>query len=230
MKEDDCEMVKMKATQLPVISNQAESTQADNKTFEPKISSQAKNIFGCIDMIVDGNNALSIVSNPVYKMYIKLDPINRCTLRKHIIMLADIVGERIKVKIQMGNCIADGWMQTGIHYVAIYHHWPVVEKDGSIKNLTALLAMQPLLDESDLSSLSFSEFIRTTYSLYKHNNQDIDSLSLDGQGMDNNELDLIVALTLDNCSTNKSTVQQLDKPMIGAHYHWLNPAASHWKK
>ena len=82
---------------------------------------------------------------------------------------------------------------------------PVLEKDCSIKNLTALLAMQPLLDESDLSSLSFSEFIRATYSLYKHNNQDIDSLSLDGQDMDNNELDLIVALTLDNCSTNKST-------------------------
>ena len=147
-----------------------ESTQADNKTFEPKISSQAKNIFGWIDMIVNGNNALSIVSNPRYKMYIKLDPIDRHTLRKHIIMLADIVGERIKDKIQMGNCIADGWTQTGIHYVAIDHRWPVVEKDGSIKNLTAILDMQPLLDESDLSSLSFSEFIRATYSLYKHNN------------------------------------------------------------
>ena len=48
--------------------------------------------------------------------------------------------------------------------------------------------------------------------------------------MDNNELDLIVALTLVNCSTNKSTVQQLDKPMIGAHCHWLNLAASHWTK
>ena len=207
-----------------------ESTKADNKTFEPKISSRAKNIFGWIDMIVNGNNALSIVSNPLYKTYIKLDPIDRRTLRKHLIMLADIVGERIKDKIQMGNCIADGWTQTGIHYVAIYHRWPVLEKDCSIKNLTALLAMQPLLDESDLSSLSFSEFIRATYSLYKHNNQDIDSLSLDGQDMDNNELDLIVALTLDNCSTNKSTVRQLDKPMIGAHCHRLNLAASHWTK
>ena len=121
-------------------------------------------------MIVNGNNALSIVSNPLYKTYIKLDPIGCHTLRKHIIMLADIVGGRIKDKIQMGNCIADGWMQTSVHYIAIYHHWPVVEKDGSIKNLTALLAMKPLLDESDLSSLSFSEFIRATYSLYKHNN------------------------------------------------------------
>ena len=52
-----------------------ESTKADNKTFEPKISSRAKNIFGWIDMIVNGNNALSIVSNPLYKTYIKLDPI-----------------------------------------------------------------------------------------------------------------------------------------------------------
>ena len=114
-----------------------ESTQADNKTFEPKISSWAKNIFGWIDMIVNGNNALSIVSNPLYKTYIELDPIDCHTLRKHIIMLADVVGERIKDKIRMGNCIADGWTQTSVHYVAIYCHWPVVEKDGSIKNLTA---------------------------------------------------------------------------------------------
>ena len=42
------------------------------------------------------------------------------------------------------------------------------------------------------------------------------------------ELDLIVALTLDNCSTNKATVQHLEKPMIGVQCHHLNFAASHW--
>ena len=144
-----------------------ESAQADNTTFEPKISSKAKTTFGWIDMVMNGNNALSIVSNPIYKTYIKLEPHDHSTLRKYIIMLADVVGERIRDKLQMGNCIADGWTHTGVHYVAIYHNWPVVEKDGSIKNLTELLAMQPLLDESNLSSLSFSEFIRAVYSLYK---------------------------------------------------------------
>ena len=33
------------------------------------------------------------------------------TLHKYIIMLADTVGEKIKDKIQKGNCIADGWTQ-----------------------------------------------------------------------------------------------------------------------
>ena len=64
-----------------------------------------------------------------------------------------------------GNCIAYGWTQTDVHYVAIYHPWPILEKDGSIKNLTGLLAIQPILDELDLSSISFLQFISATYSL-----------------------------------------------------------------
>ena len=82
---------------------------------------------------------------------------------------------KIKDKIQKGNCIADGWTQTGVYYVAIYHPWPILEKDGSIKTLTALLAIQPLLDELDLSSISFLEFVSATYSLYKSDEQNIET-------------------------------------------------------
>ena len=204
--------------------------QSTNTTFQPKISPKAKSIYGWIDLIVNGNNSLSICNSKLYEKYISLESIDRRTLRKYIIMLADIVGEKIKDKIQKGNCIADGWTQTGVHYVAIYHRWPVLEKDGSIKNLTALLAIQPLLDESDLSSVSFSEFISATYSLYMSDEQISETMSHNSYQSQMDELDLIVALTLDNCSTNKATVQQLNKPMIGAQCHRLNLAAAHWTK
>ena len=117
-----------------------------------------------------------------------------------------------------GNCIADGWTQTDVHYVAIYHHWPILEKDRSIKNLTSLLAIQPLLDESDLSSVSFSEFIAATYSLYMSHKKISDTMSHDSYKSQMDELDLIVALTLDNCSTNKATVQKISDTMSHDSY------------
>ena len=192
------------------------------------ISPRAKYLFSWIDLVVNGNNSLSICSNQLYQKYISLEDVNHHTLHKYFIMLADIVGEKIKDKIQKGNCIADGWSRTGVHYVAIYHHWPILEKDRSIKNLTALLAIQPLLDESDLSSISLSEFTAATYSLYKSDEKISDAMSHDCQNLHMDELDLIVALTLDNCSTDKATVQHLEKPMIGAKCHCLNLAAAHW--
>ena len=94
---------------------------------------------------------------------------------------------------------------TGVHYVVIYHHWPILEKDGSIKTLTALLAIQPLLDESDLRYVSFSELIAATYSLYMSEEKISDAMSYASYKSEMDELDLIVAL---NCSTNKVTVQQ----------------------
>ena len=108
--------------------------------FSPKILSKAKSLYGWIDLIVNGNNFLSICTR-LYKKYILLESINHCTLGKYIIMLVDIVGQKIKDKIQMGNCIADGWTQTGVHYVEIYHCWHIL-KTGSIKNLTALILLE----------------------------------------------------------------------------------------
>ena len=201
-----------------------------NTTFQIKISPKAKSLYSWIDLIVNGNNSLSISCNKLYQKYICLNPIDCCMLHKYIIMLVDLVGEKIKDKIQKENCIADGWTQTGVHYIAVYHCWPILEKDGSIKNLTALLAIQPLLDETDLSSVSFSEFIAATYSLYLSDEKISDTTSHNSHNSPMDELDLIVALTLDNCSTNKATVQQLEKPMIGAECHHLNLAAAHWTK
>ena len=44
--------------------------------------------------------------------------IRHCT---NIIILADIIGEKIKDKIQNGNCIANGWTQTSEPHVCVPH-------------------------------------------------------------------------------------------------------------
>ena len=73
---------------------------AANTTFQTKISPRAKSLFSLIDLVMNGNNSLSICSNPLHKKYISLEEINCHTLHKYTIMLADIVGEKIKDKIQ----------------------------------------------------------------------------------------------------------------------------------
>jgi len=86
-----------------------------------QVSNWAKTIHGWIELVVKCNNAISICENPVYRRHVRLDPINRKTLRRYIIKLADIVGLLIKETIGPGNCIAEAWSCAGVHYFAIKH-------------------------------------------------------------------------------------------------------------
>ena len=116
------------------------------------------------------SNPLSICEDEIYWCkYVSLDPTDRKTLCKYIVKLADIVGLKIKEKIGKGNCISDGLSCSGVHYIAVYHRWPHRGLFGEIEVLTALLAIQPLLDESNLGSASLAEFIIATYEMYDDN-------------------------------------------------------------
>lgn len=98
----------------------------------------------------------------------------------------------------------------------------VVRRMGVVE--TALLAMQPLLDEADLGSESLAEFIVAACGL-------CDDTMDKALGVNNlDEIPLVIVFSLDNCSVNKAVVVILAKPMIGAHCHRLNLAASHWTK
>ena len=65
--------------------------QSTNTTFQPKISPKAKSLYGWIDLIVNGNNSLSICTSKLYEKYISLESIDRRTLHKYIIMLEKAV-------------------------------------------------------------------------------------------------------------------------------------------
>jgi hypothetical protein len=160
--------------------------------FAPKISPDAKKIFGWIELIVFCNNSISIVENEIYRKYTKLEPTDRKTIRKYIVMLADIVGFRIKDAFGKGNCIADGWSEGGVHYIAVYHKWPMRNKDRAIENKKALLSIQPLLNESDLGAESIAESVGATYEIYTAD--DVDDTQVLKEA--------VVAYTLDNTSVN----------------------------
>jgi hypothetical protein len=44
-----------------------------------------------------------------------------------------------------------------------------------------------------------------------------------------NSIALVSVFTFDNCIVNKAAVGILSKPMISAHCHHLNLAATHWR-
>lgn len=163
------------------------------------------------------NSPISIVENELYRKCTNLEP---KTIRKHIVMLADIVGFLVKDAFGKGKCIADGWSAGGVHYNAVYHKWPVRDENGATWNRKALLSIQPLLNETDLGAESIAESIAATYDMY----------SADGVGLDEVLSEAVVAYTLDNCSVNSCSIRAVSGVMIGAYCHHLNLAATHWTK
>lgn len=73
-----------------------------------------------------------------------------------------------------------------------------------------LLAFQPLLEESDLGSLSYRDLIKHTVELY-------------GKTLDN-----VKCLVGDNCSVNISLGNITGIPMLGCMSHRFNLAVEEW--
>ena len=137
-----------------------------------------------------------------------------------ISFLADVVGLKIKQAISPSSCVADGWGYAGIHYFAVLHQWPVRNTKGKVEIKEALLSCQPLVDQTSLTAKLHTKSIRATYQLYMDKDKDKDNKQ--------DLMDLVVCLTLDNCSTNNKFSCLLQKPMIGAYYYQLNLATEHW--
>ena len=127
------------------------------------VSNKAINIFGWIELIVLCNNPISVCENEILRKHLKLKPVHRRTLRKYIILLADVVGLKIKRAIGPGSCVADGWGCAGIHYFAVLHRWFICNAKGEVEMKEALLSCQPLIDETSLTAESQAESIRPTY-------------------------------------------------------------------
>lgn len=95
-----------------------------NSIVEQAVPKKVSNIYGWIRLVVKCNNPLSVCEHPIYREVVKMQGISRKTLRKYIVMLADIVGLKIRECVGPGNCIADGWSCAGTHYFAVIHRWP----------------------------------------------------------------------------------------------------------
>lgn len=199
----------------------------DRPTIQDKsLPRRVFNIYNWIRLVVHCDNPLSICENLVYRDVVKMDKMSRKTLRKYIIMLADVVGIKIRESIQPGNCIADGWSCAGVHYYAILHRWPVLQQsygESKIVVKTALLSCSPFINERSLDAKTTVESIESVYAMYG-------SPTETELGNGSAAKRLIVCFTLDNTNVNPCVAKKIGKPMIGAYCHRLNLAARGWCK
>jgi len=178
--------------------------------FQREVSPFAKQLHAWIDIVVKCNMPLSVCENEIMRSHISVKGMSRKTLRKYIIMLADIVGLVIQDKIGPGCCVADAWSCAGVHYLAIYHQWPHLIANDRIIVKTALLSCAPFVNETSFDANSQARTIKSAYDMY-------------GAAED-----LIVCVTFDNTNTNPATARILKVPMVGAMCHRLNLASRCW--
>jgi len=178
--------------------------------FRLEVSPFAKRLRAWIDIVVKCNMPLSVCENEIMRMHVSVEGMSRKTLRKYIIMLADIVGLVIQDKIGPGCCLADAWSCGGVHYLAIYHQWPYRGNDDQIKVKRALLSCAPYVNETSFHANSQARTIKATYDMYGSTD------------------DLLVCVSLDNTNTNPATAKILGVPMVGAMCHRLNLASCCW--
>ena len=93
-----------------------------------------------------------------------------------------------------------GWSNSSNHFVAIFATVPSGEN--------YLLSFSTLPDKTNQNALNYIEFIKNTLRIY------------------NKSLNNVLFLVGDNCSTNLSVANKVQKPFIGCASHRLNLAVN----
>ena len=130
------------------------------KQLQIEVPQRIRDYYEWIDWIVQDNLALSVCEKATYRKNSKLNDVCGKTLRKYMATLVDNVVDKIKADLpDKFGIVFDGWSDgTSTHFVAIFAAY--VDKEGSPQY--PLLAFQPLLDETNLSALSYEELIVST--------------------------------------------------------------------
>jgi hypothetical protein len=170
------------------------------------VSSKASNYYGHLDNIITLNEPFSIVDNATYRLYSKLEPMTRTTLMTTIRKVTAQVTEKITNALpEKFGLVFDGWTSPDkTHYVGMF---AIYNKDDQV--CRPLLAISPLLDETDQSAESYDAWIVSTLNCFK-------------KSMDN-----VLYLSSDNCSTNLKIARVCsNKEFVGCHSHRLNLAVN----
>jgi hypothetical protein len=166
------------------------------------IPERAKNIYRWLNWIIETNQPVRFCESTSTRKYTSLAPVSSKTIVKYMVLLGELMVDKLKneLKNRIIGLLFDGWSEDGNHFVGVFACY-----EGSCdKAILRLLAVAPLLDETDFGAASHIEFLRFTLSHY--------DLTLD-------TISFIVA---DNCNCNKSIAELLKKPMIGCASHRLN--------
>jgi hypothetical protein len=114
----------------------------------------------------------------------------------------DIIVNKITTELQnkILGLLFDGWSEDTSHFVAVFACYE--GKGGNA--VLRLLAVAPLLTETDFGAESHREYLESTLKCY--------DLTLDN----------VSFLVGDNCNTNKALSRMANKPLIGCASHRFN--------
>ena len=150
-------------------------------------------LHGIIDFVVAGLFPFSIVSNSKVIRHLKYDRIDVKTLKKYLKLVTEIVERKIAKSLPNQIAVAfDGWPAGSDHYVSVFAIYDSESQKGFDIVLIAFLTFE---DGESQSAESHNDFLNFVLDIF-------------GKDISN-----VVALIADNCSTNRLTERNCDKPL-----------------
>ena len=171
--------------------------------FDPKVAQ----IYGWMDWIVTKGLPFTFCEDETNRKYCRLKPLSYKTFMKYLGLVTTAVEKEIGNQLPTHfGIVFDGWSDSSVHYVGLFACFC----DANGEPLYPFLAFSPLLDETDLGSNSYKEWISATLELY------------------GKSLDAIIFIVGDNCAVNQSLCQIMDTAFVGCASHRLNLAVKAW--
>jgi uncharacterized protein YdcH (DUF465 family) len=137
-------------------------------------------------------------------------PVCAKPLCKYTLQLSDEVCDILAKKLPDSVALLfDGWSDGLYHYVGVCAAY----KEENGKYSKDLLAIQPLLDNTNLTADAHGEYLKSTVALY---NKTID--------------ENVKCFVGDNCEVNKKMASDMGKPLVGCYSHRFNLGVNRWVK
>jgi hypothetical protein len=173
-------------------------------SFEGGTPKRIKSIFKWVEYIVMSIKPFNTVDDIYLRNLVNDESmISIRTLKKYIHLLILACEDRIKTSLPNRFCIQfDGWTEDSKHFLAVIATWP--DSSNVLNYGKALLSFLTLEDGSDLSASAKKDHLLWVLELF-------------GKNMNN-----IVCIVCDNCSTNRLTAELLKTYMIGCYSHKLS--------
>jgi hypothetical protein len=171
----------------------------------------AKDIYLWMVLIILENREFSMVESPYMRSLANnRKQICTTTFMKYKYRVGLLVWKKIKDSLpDKFGIVFDGWSQGTVHYVAIFAEYPLIELGKSTKK-SVLLAMQPLLNETNQGAVNYVEFFNSTLRCYWKSSENV------------------LYIVGDNTNVNPRIAEIMRKPFLGCYAHKFNLAIKRW--
>ncbi|KAE9023365.1 hypothetical protein PF011_g4019 [Phytophthora fragariae] len=211
--EDLAQAVSTLMVALRTVKNRAQLRRPTSIAVLRAISTRRNSTFTLLERYLHMRDAiklidtmLDIVPKPAVHRRIKyagLSAISKATLKKYLATLVALVEGSLSLRAgKLYALLFDGWSAGSDHFVAVFICYT---KDGEMN--MHLLAIAPLIDETNEAAPNHSDFILRT----------LERFNIDHHGA--------VCLIGDISATNISTARLLGVPLVDCSSHHLNLAA-----